>query len=215
MRDKHQTKTLSKGKSFKFPAIWRASCGDHTPGTESTCDQIPHTEITVDPYDKLVSSVFIADIDELLNHFDVRSPYTKELGEFLARHYDANVMRTIVLAARAGALFSGDTGGTGLEDADFVTDANKLIDGFSAGKQAMDEKDVPVTSQAVHGLLKPAQWYLVARSDKNLNRDTNGGVGSIRSMTLTTIDDIAVHKSNIASKVFGSDDSANAAIPSS
>src|SRR3546814_17537013 len=77
----------------------------------------------------------------------------------------------------------------------------------------MDEKDVPVTSQAVHGLLKPAQWYLVARSDKNLNRDTNGGVGSIRSMTLTTIDDIAVHKSNIASKVFGADDSANAAIP--
>src|SRR3546814_21024450 len=95
-------------------------------------------------------------------------------------------MRTIVLAARAGALFSGDTGGTGLEDADFVTDANKLIDGFSAGKQAMDEQDVPVTSQAVHGLLKPAQWYLVARTDKNMNRATHGGVSSNPPMTLTT-----------------------------
>src|SRR3546814_20047187 len=105
MRDKHQTKTLSKGKSFKFPAIWRASGGYHTPGTEITGDQIPHTEITVDPDDKLVSSVFIADIDELLNHFDVRSPYTKALGEFLARHYDATLLRTIVLSARPGAPF--------------------------------------------------------------------------------------------------------------
>ncbi|EQB10382.1 major capsid protein [Novosphingobium lindaniclasticum] len=213
LRDKHQTKTLSKGKSFKFPAIWRASGGYHVPGTEIVGDQIPHTEITVDPDDKLVSSVFIADIDELLNHYDVRSPYTKELGEFLARHYDANVLRTLILAARAGALFPGDTGGTGLQNAAFTTDANALIEGFSAAKQAMDEKDVPVNSMPVHGLLKPAQWYLVARSDKNLNRDTNGGTASVRSMTLTTIDDIQVHKSNIASGVFGADDSANAAIP--
>src|SRR3546814_6249365 len=61
--------------------------------------------------------------------------------------------------------------------------------------------------------LFPYTTLFRSRSDKNLNRDTNGGGGSIRSMTLTTIDDIAVHKSNIASKVFGADDSANAAIP--
>lgn len=213
MRDKHMTKTLSKGKSFKFPAVWRATGGYHTPGVEITGDTIPHTELTVDPDDKLVSSVFVADIDELMNHYDVRAPYTTELGEFLARHYDGNVIRTLILAARSGALFTGDQGGTGLQDANFTTSATALIDGFSAGKQAMDEKDVPVESQAVHGLLKPAQWYLVARSDKNLNRDFNGGVGSIRSMTLNTIDDIQVHKSNIASEVFGADDSANTAIP--
>lgn len=213
LRDKHMTKSLSNGKSYKFPAIWRATGGYHTPGVEITGDQIEHTEITVDPDDKLVSSVFIADIDELLNHFDVRQGYTKELGEFLATHYDANVLRTLIQASRGPSLFTGDQGGTGLENADFTTNAVALIDGFSAAKQAMDEKDVPVNSQPVHGILKPAQWYLVARSDKNLNRDFNGGVGSIRSMTLNTIDDIQVHKSNIAAGVFGSDDSANAAIP--
>lgn len=213
MRDKHMTKALANGKSYKFPAIWRATGGYHTPGVEITGDQIQHTEITVDPDDKLVSSVFIADIDELLNHFDVRQPYTKEMGEFLARHYDANVIRAVIKASRGAALFSGDAGGTGLQDANFATTATALIDGFSAAKQAMDEKDVPVNSQPVHGLLKPAQWYLVARSDKNLNSDFNGGVGSIRSMTLNTIDDIQIHKSNIASGVFGADDSANAAIP--
>ena len=69
----------------------------------------------------------------------------------------------------------------------------------------MEEKDVPVGSQPVHAMFKPAQWSLMARTDKNLNRDTNGSVASIRSMTLTTIDDVMVHKSNIAAKVYGQD----------
>lgn len=206
MRDKHQTRTLSKGKSVKFPAIWRAGGGYHTPGTELTGRQIAHTEIKVEPDDKIVSDVFLSDIDEILNHFDVRQPYTSEMGQFLARHFDKNVMRTILLAARSGALFTGDQGGSAVVDADLATNAVKLIDAFSASKQAMDEKDVPVESQAVHGLLKPAQWYLVARSDKNLNRDTNGSDASIRKMTLTTIDDIAIHKSNLCP--FGEDSTA-------
>lgn len=205
LRDKHQNKTLSKGKSFKFPAIWRAGGGYHTPGTEITGRQIKHTEITVEPDDKLVSDVFVADIDELLNHYDVRGPYTSELGQFLARHYDANVLRTLILAARGASLFAGDQGGTGIEDASLATDGTALLDAISEGKLAMEEKDVPVGMQPVHSLFKPAQWSLMARSDKNLNRDTNGGQGSIRSMTLETVDEVAIHKSNIASGVFGTD----------
>ncbi|HEY0623174.1 hypothetical protein [Sphingomonas sp.] len=208
LRDKHQTKTLSKGKSFKFPAIWRAGGGYHTPGVELTGRQIKHTEITVDPDDALVSDVFVADIDELLNHFDVRAPYTKEMGEFLARHYDTNVLRTILKAARSGALFTGDSGGGAVVNASLATDGSALIDAVSAAKEAMDGKDVPVNAQSVHAMFKPAQWYLMARTDKNLNRDTNGGGASIRSMTLTTIDEIAVHKSNLANEVFGQDNTA-------
>lgn len=196
MRDKHETKTLSGGKNFRFPAIWRATGGYHTPGTEILGRQINHTEIKIDPDDKLISDVFVSDIDEILNHFDVRQPYTTEMGEFLARKYDTNVMRTIIRAARGGALFTGDQGGGALQDATFTTSATALIDGFSAAKQAMDEKDVPVNSMPVHGLLRPAQWYLIARSDKNLNADFGGGA-SIRKMTLTTIDDIQIHKSNL------------------
>jgi hypothetical protein len=196
MRDKHETKTLSGGKNFRFPAIWRATGGYHTPGTEILGRQINHTEIKIDPDDKLISDVFVSDIDEILNHFDVRQPYTTEMGEFLARKYDTNVMRTIIRAARGGPLFTGDQGGGALQDATFTTSATALIDGFSAAKQAMDEKDVPVNSMPVHGLLRPAQWYLIARSDKNLNADFGGGA-SIRKMTLTTIDDIQIHKSNL------------------
>lgn len=210
MRDKHQTKTLSKGKSFKFPAIWRAGGGYHTPGTEILGRQIKHTDITVDPDDKLVSDVFVADIDELLNHYDIRAPYTKELGEFLARHFDANVMRTIILAARGGALFTEDSGGTGLQNANYLTDGTVLLDGIADAKLQMEQKDVPVGAQPVHALFKPAQWSLMARTDKNLNTQTNGGGASIKSMTLNTIDDVMVHKSNIAAEVFGQDCTAGA-----
>lgn len=202
LRDKHITKSLSKGRSFKFPAVWKADAFYHTPGVEILGRQIASTDITVDPDDKLVADAFIADIDEILNHWDHRSQYLTALGQALAERFDRNIARTLLLASRAGALFSGDQGGSAIVDAALTTDANKLIDAFSMAKQTMDEKDVPVESQPVFGLLKPAQWYLVARSDKNLNKDFNG-VATIQRMSLTTIDEIQILKSNLTP--FGED----------
>ncbi len=195
-RDKHQVKTLSKGKLFKFPAIWRTTASYHTPGTEILGNQIPHTEITVSPDDKLIASVFVADIDEILNHYEVRAPYAQELGAVLARFYDKNVLRTILRAARGGALFAGDQGGSILTDAGFANDASKLFDGISLAKETMDAKDVPVETQPVYAALPTSLWYLMARSDRNLNRDRNGGSASDRSHVLNTIDDVQIIKSN-------------------
>ncbi|WP_343698851.1 hypothetical protein [Caulobacter sp.] len=211
MRDKHMVKTLEKGKQFRFPATWRTTVAYHTPGTDILGNQIPHTEIVVSPDDKLISSVFVADIDEIMSHYDFRSPYTAELGQALARFYDTNVMRTIIRAARSGALFTGDTGGTVLTNAAYGTDASVLINGLSAGKEQMDLKDVPIETQPVYAVLATSLWYLLARSDKNLNRDVNGGTASIRDMALTTIDGIQILKSNITP--FGKNDTANADIP--
>lgn len=212
MRDKHQVKTLAKGKDFRFPAIWRTTASYHTVGTEINGNTIPHTEIIVAPDDKLIGQVFVTDIDEILSHYDFRGPYAQELGAVLARFYDSNVMRRIVQASRSGALFTGDVGGSKLTNANYGTDASALIDGFSLAKQTMDQKDVPVQSSPLYAMLKPAQWYLVARSDKNLNKFYNGGDSSIRSMGLSTIDEINILKSNLTP--FGTNDSANANIPS-
>ena len=195
-RDKHQVKTLSGGKLFKFPAIWRATAEYHVPGTEILGSQIPHTEVIVTPDAKLVSSVFVDEIDEILNHFDVRAPYATEMGGVLARIYDKNVMRTIIRAARSGALFTGDQGGSRLTDAGFATDAGKLFDGLSLAKETMDAKDVPVETQPVYAALPTPLWYLMARSDRNLNRDRNGGSASDRAHVLETVDSIQIIKSN-------------------
>lgn len=211
MRDKHMVKTLEKGKQFRFPATWRTSVAYHTPGTDITGNQIPHTEIVVSPDDKLISHVFVADIDEILNHYDIRAPYTAELGQALARFYDTNVMRRVVQSARSGALFTGDQGGTVLTNANYGTDAAALINGLSAGKEQMDLKDVPIDTQPVYAVLPTSLWYMLARSDKNLNKDYNGGSASIRDMSLQTIDGITILKSNLTP--FGTNDSANSAIP--
>lgn len=211
-RDKHRVQTLSKGKLFKFPAIWRTDVSYHTPGVEITGNQIAHTEIQVSPDDKLISSVFVADIDEVLNHYDVRAPYAQELGEALARFYDKNVLRTIVRAARSGALFAGDQGGSILTNSAFANDASALFDGISLAKETMDTKDVPIESQPVYAALPTSLFYLMARSDRNLNRDRNGGAASDRSHTLNTIDDVTIIKSN--NTPFGANDASNTAIPS-
>lgn len=213
MADKHQTQSLAGAKSVKFPAFWNASAEYHTPGVEITGGQIASQDVTVSPDDKLISSVFVADVDEALFDVDVRSPYTEAIGRELAEHYDRNVMRAVIKASRQGALFTGDQGGGYLESSAFITTATTLFDGFSQAKEAMDTKRVPVDTQPVYGLLRPAQWYMLARSDRNLNRDYNGGAASIQKHLLTTIDDIVILKSNVATEVFGANDTANAKIP--
>jgi hypothetical protein len=70
-----------------------------------------------------------------------------------------------------------------------------------------------VDSQPLYAALRTTEWYLLSRSDRNLNRDYNGGAANISKHTLTTVDDISVIKSNNLNTMFGVDDSANAAIP--
>lgn len=214
MGDKIQSQSLAGAKSVKFPAFWNASAHYHVPGTELTGGQIASTDVTVTPDDKLVSDVFVSDVDEALFDVNIRSPYTEAIGRALAEHYDANIMRSIAKAARGGALFSGDQGGSTLVNAAFATTATTLFDGISQAKETMDAKRVPVDTMPVHAVLPTAQWYLLARSDRNLNRDYNGGIANIANHALTTVDGVTVLKSNIANQVFGTNDSANSSIPS-
>lgn len=209
--DKVMSQTLKGAKSAKFPAFWNASVEYHVPGEEITGGQIASQDVTVSPDDKLISSVFVSDVDEALYDVEVRSPYTDAIGRAIAEHYDANVARAIVKSSRQGALFTGDQGGSALTAAGFANDATVLFDGISQAKETMDGKKVPVSSQQLYAALPTAQWYLLARSDRNLNRDYNGGIANIAKHTLTTVDDIQVIKSN--NLPFGVDDTANTAIP--
>jgi hypothetical protein len=213
LRDKHLVRQLSNGKSFKFPATWRTTAGYVAPGTEITGNTIPHQDITIDvDTDPLIASVFVSDLDEMMNHYDVRAAYSKELGNVLARTWDANILRTILKAARSAALFTGDTGGSQLTSASYASDATTLFAGLSLAKQTMDAKDVPVDQDPLYAVLKPAQFYLLASSDRNLSRDYNGGAASIQNQALTTVDGVKIIKTNIAAAVYGVDSSADASL---
>jgi len=211
--DKIQSQSLKGAKSVKFPAFWNASVSYHTPGVELLGGQIASQDVTVSPDDKLVSDVFVADVDEALYDVEVRSPYTEAIGRALAEHRDGLVARAIVQASRQGALFTGDSGGSALTNAAYANDGAVIMDGISTAKETMDGKHVPVDVQPLYAALPTTQWYLVSRTDKVLNRDYNGGSADIRRHMLDTIDDIKIIKSNNLNGIFGADDTANAAIP--
>lgn len=210
LKDKHRTRGIASGSSASFPATFKANARYHTPGTEITGQVIPHSEILITLDDMLISDVFVAKIDELKNHYDVRAPYSKELGDALALFYDKNVCRNLVLSARGAELFTGDGGGQALIAAGFANDAATIIDGFSDAVEGMETKDVPVEDYPIYGAVKPAQWYLLANYEKNINKDYDGA-GNIKQLTVTTLAGVQVVKSNAFP--FGVDDSANSAIP--
>ena len=208
MRGLHRIVNLNGGKSYRYPVMGQATGGYHTPGVEITGDQIAHDEIVVTPDDKLVSSVFIADIDEALNHYEVRSAYADEIGGFLARHFDANAIRALIKAARdAGKLGQG---GGNVTNTALLTDVTKLFDSFAEAKKVMDLKNVDVDTKPIYGMVATPQWYALKQADKNLNRDYNGGTADIRNMSLTTIDGVQIMKSNLAP--FGVNQSATAGV---
>jgi len=90
MKDLHTIRTIANGKSAQFPVTGIATAAYHTPGqniadsTNSYLSQIKHAEKVITIDDVLLASTFIANIDELKNHYDVRSIYAKELGKALA-----------------------------------------------------------------------------------------------------------------------------------
>jgi hypothetical protein len=206
-RDTIRTRTVTGQKAAEFAATFKARARYHVPGTEILGQSIQHKNVTVTLDDMLIADTFVAKIDELKNHYDVRGPYATELGNALALFYDRQVMQSILAAARGPALFTGDQGGTVLSEsdlgtADFVNSASDLFAVLNLAKQRLDEKDVPVDVMQVYAGLKPAQWYLLANSDKNLDKDY-GGQGTIGTQGLKTVSDIIVRKSN--APLFGAD----------
>src|SRR6056300_1952825 len=114
----HTIRTIENGKSAQFPVTGIASASYHTPG-ENIADggnnylsDIKKTEkiITIDKM--LVASTFLANIDDVKNHYDIRSVYANELGKALAVRFDSALAKVFIAAARSSAsLTGGNTGG--------------------------------------------------------------------------------------------------------
>jgi hypothetical protein len=206
-----RSRNISHGKSATFDAVYIAATEYFTAGNEITGGDIAHQQITINVDDLLIAPVRIFDLDEAMNHYDVRGPYSTELGRAQAVAKDKNIARNIIRAARAAALFTGDTGGQSVTDADGLTNATSLAASLWAAKQLMEEADVPVDSVPVTAALKAAQWYLLAQEPTLiLNKDV-GGEGSYARGTLELIGGVNLVKSN--AYPWGTDDSANTALP--
>lgn len=179
---RHRVRTISSGKSAQFPATWKASASYHTPGEEITGQSIEHSERVITIDDLLLSDAFIPNIDEAMNHYDVRSEYSFQLGAALAKEFDTNVAQVAVLAARASSTTTSGNGGTALTDADADTSASSLVATAFDAAQTLDEKDVPEEDRFL--FVKPAQYYNLVQEDSvidvDLQESRNGGRDSGR-----------------------------------
>jgi hypothetical protein len=172
--DKHMVRTIANGKSAQFPVMGRSSAAYHTPGNEITGTDINHNEKVITINDLLISSHFIANIDEAKNHYDVRSVYSQEMGRALAFQMDKHVLQTMVQAA-AGTANVGDSGyasGTIITSANSGTQAAALITALYDAAEAMDDAYVP--SEGRCAFLKPEQYYLLANASNAINVDFSG-----------------------------------------
>lgn len=196
-QDKHKVRNISSGKSATFPATWKVVARYHTPGNEITGQTSNINERVINIDDLLISDVFIANIDEAKNHFEVRSEYTRQTGLALANQWDKNVLQVGCLAAAASATVTGGNGGTSLTSLTtlYRTSATDLAAGIYSAVQAMDEKDVPMDDKK-YCYVRPAQYYLLAQSTALVNRDWALGGGNVAEGKIIQVAGVPIVKTN-------------------
>lgn len=194
MQGLHRERTIPHGKSASFPTIWKANARYHTPGTPILGNnKILHGERVINIDALLTSDVFIDDLDEAKNHYDVRGEYSKQVGRALAREYDQTTMRVAVLAARTAGAVTGAPGGSTFGNPAYPTDGRKLAEGIFKCAQTFDEKDVPDNDDRVV-IVKPAQYYLLAQQIELLNKEI-GGIGVYSDGKVNKVANITIVKS--------------------
>lgn len=207
-QDKHVTREISSGQSAQFPATGRITASYHVPGTQLTGTPIAHNERVITIDDLLLANVFIADIDEAKNHYDVRSEYTNQLGQALAVTYDKNVARNAVLAARASATIAGEAGGSVIiGGANVKTDGALIKNVMFGAAQKFDEQNIPEGDR--FAFVRPVTYYAAAATTDLINKDW-GGAGSLASGKIETVAGLTIVKSN---HVPNADEAALADVP--
>ena len=95
--NRHMIRTITSGKSAQFPVLGRTKAAYLQPG-QSLDDKrkdIKHTEKVINIDGLLTADVLIYDIEDAMNHYDVRAEYTAQLGESLAMAADGAVLAEI------------------------------------------------------------------------------------------------------------------------
>ena len=194
-------RSISSGKSATFPVMGRIAAAYHTPGAEILGSDVNHNEKVITINDLLISSVFLSNLEEAKNHWDVRSAYSTEIGRALAFQKDKHILQTIGQAAQASANV-GDSGygsgtvltNTSIASATAATAANAMIDSlFDAAKQ-LDANYVP--KEGRKAFIRLEEYYKLANATNAVNVDfsggANGGVASGKVMKIAGIELVPV-----------------------
>ena len=164
MMSRHQVRTIDHGKSASFAVMGRTRAKYLAPGN-SLDDQrkkFEHTEKVIAIDGLLTADCLITDIDDAMNHYDVRVEYSRQLGEALAQSADCAIINELAnMAAKDAAVPENipDNGtgadkvkgtgksfefATGLAISQSADYGNKIIEGLLAARAAFTKNYVPM-----------------------------------------------------------------------
>ena len=173
------TRSISSGKSATFPVMGRVAAAYHTAGAEINGSDVNHNEKVITINDLLTSSVFLSNIEEAKNHWDVRSAYSAEIGRALAFVKDKHILQTIGQASLASANVSDSGYGagatitnTGIASATDATAANAVIDTLFGAAKQLDANYVP--SEGRKCFIRLEEYYKLANATNAVNVDFSG-----------------------------------------
>lgn len=192
MKDKVTARTIASGKAATFPRYGLISAGYHTPGNEILGNSQNWANVTITIDDLLLSSAFVASIDEAKASWDVRSPIATEIGRSLAYVWDAQLIQMAVIGARSANPVSGMPGGSQIltnnaqapASADFMNNGGNLASALFLAAQALDNNFVPPDDR--YAFVRPAQYYALASTVNNINT-LWGGMGAFSDGTVLKI----------------------------
>lgn len=109
--DLRWVKNITQGKADTFPIIGRKrDAAEHEAGEQILGGSILSDEIAITLDKMIYDAVFVAEIDELISHFEVRGPYAKQLGQSLGSLNARRVAIMHILASRTYYVGNTPTG---------------------------------------------------------------------------------------------------------
>ena len=194
-------RTINAGKSSSFPVTGTVASSYHTAGNEITGQAIKHNEKVINIDNMLLADAFVAEVEELKNHYDVRSEYARQMASALSNTVDKHLLSLAILASQGSATITGTNGGSQITDSDANTNATSLIGSVFEAIQKLDEKNVPTEGRVC--IVDPDRYYQLANVDKLVNRDFSKENGDFGKGTVLSIGGVPIVKSNTAVSVFG------------
>ena len=187
-----QFKRLVGAKTAQFPGIGKIDGGYHTTGNSiydsgnGILQDVLHDEITVHIDRPLMTAVALDELEEIINHYDARAPYSRAIGKFFAEKMDVYLMRLAILGSQGTQGAAGLAGvttdhpsGNYVEASGADTSATTLLGAIKDASELMDAADVPDEGRVV--IVKPAQYNLLADPASQLTDRDFGGEGNGRT----------------------------------
>ena len=207
--DMIQKRSISSGRSAQFPVTGRFTADWQTPGQfVSGQGDMAQNEVIIKIDQYLTAAADIFDLDEAKAAYDIRSIYSTELGEALARAWDKRIARLLAIGARTstGDLTANLPAGLSPDDP-FRTgtqvDINKatptaddLVASVFAAAEALDSKDISKENRCV--VCTPESFYTLIQSSRAVNYDFNqqGANGSYSEGQIAKLAGFSIYSSN-------------------